>query len=50
VRAALANTDHKLQPGMYARIRVILPPQPNVVTIPEPAVDYTVYGPNRSSD
>jgi membrane fusion protein, multidrug efflux system len=44
VRATLANSDHKLQPGMYARIRVILPPQPNVVTIPEPAVDYTVYG------
>jgi multidrug efflux system membrane fusion protein len=44
VRATIANTDHKLQPGMYARIRAILPPQPNVVTIPEPAVDYTVYG------
>lgn len=44
VRAALGNTDHKLQPGMYARIRVILEPQPDVVTIPEPAVDYTVYG------
>jgi multidrug efflux system membrane fusion protein len=29
---------------MYARLRVILPPQPDVVTIPEPAVDYTVYG------
>ena len=44
VRATLSNTDHKLQPGMYARIRAILPPQPDVVTIPEPAVDYTVYG------
>lgn len=44
VRATVANADHKLQPGMYARIRAILPPQPDVVTIPEPAVDYTVYG------
>jgi multidrug efflux system membrane fusion protein len=44
IRAAVANTDHALQPGMYAQIRVILPPQPGVVTIPEPAVDYTVYG------
>ncbi|HYD08374.1 MAG TPA: efflux RND transporter periplasmic adaptor subunit [Reyranella sp.] len=44
VRAAVANTDHALQPGMYARLRVILPPQSGVVTIPEPAVDYTVYG------
>jgi multidrug efflux system membrane fusion protein len=23
---------------------VILPPQPNMVTVPEPAIDYTVYG------
>jgi multidrug efflux system membrane fusion protein len=44
VRASLTNTDHMLQPGMYARLRVILPPQAGVVTIPEPAVDYTVYG------
>jgi multidrug efflux system membrane fusion protein len=44
VRAAVANADHALQPGMYARISVILPPQPNVVTVPEPAIDYTVYG------
>jgi multidrug efflux system membrane fusion protein len=44
VRASLSNTDHMLQPGMYARLRVILPSQPGVVTIPEPAVDYTVYG------
>jgi multidrug efflux system membrane fusion protein len=44
VRATVSNTDHALQPGMYARIRVILPPQADVVTIPEPAVDYTVYG------
>jgi multidrug efflux system membrane fusion protein len=44
VRATLNNTDHALQPGMYARVRAILPPQTGVVTIPEPAVDYTVYG------
>jgi len=44
VRAALANPDHALQPGMYGKVRVVLPPEPNVVTIPEPAIDYTVYG------
>jgi multidrug efflux system membrane fusion protein len=44
LRANVNNADHALQPGMYARIRTILPPQANVVTIPEPAVDYTVYG------
>jgi multidrug efflux system membrane fusion protein len=44
LRATLTNPDHALQPGMYARVRVILPPEPNVVTLPETAVDYTVYG------
>jgi multidrug efflux system membrane fusion protein len=44
LRATLANTDLALQPGMYARISVVLPPQPNVVTVPEAAIDYTVYG------
>jgi multidrug efflux system membrane fusion protein len=44
IRASLANPDHVLQPGMYARTRAILPPQHDVVTVPEPAIDYTVYG------
>jgi multidrug efflux system membrane fusion protein len=44
IRAKLDNTDRALQPGMYARTRVILPPQPDMVTVPEPAIDYTVYG------
>jgi multidrug efflux system membrane fusion protein len=44
IRASLANPDHALQPGMYARTRAILPPQRDVVTVPEPAIDYTVYG------
>jgi len=44
IRGELDNADHALQPGMYARVDVVLPPQPDVVTIPETAVDYTVYG------
>ncbi|HVO04854.1 MAG TPA: efflux RND transporter periplasmic adaptor subunit [Candidatus Cybelea sp.] len=44
IRAKLPNPDHALQPGMYGRIDVILPPRPNVVTVPETAIDYTVYG------
>jgi membrane fusion protein, multidrug efflux system len=44
IRGELDNADHALQPGMYARVDVILPPTPNVVTVPETAVDYTVYG------
>ena len=44
VRAAMDNPERLLQPGMFARARVVLPPQPDVVTVPETAVDYTVYG------
>ncbi len=44
IRGELDNADHALQPGMYARVDVVLPPTPNVVTVPETAVDYTVYG------
>jgi multidrug efflux system membrane fusion protein len=44
VRASLDNKDLLLQPGMFARARVVLPPQPDVITVPETAVDYTVYG------
>lgn len=44
VRASMDNPERLLQPGMFARARVVLPPQPDVVTVPETAVDYTVYG------
>lgn len=44
VRASLDNPERLLQPGMFARARVVLPPQPDVITLPETAVDYTVYG------
>jgi multidrug efflux system membrane fusion protein len=44
VRGQFANPDHALQPGMFTRVAVLLPPQPDVVTLPETAVDYTVYG------
>jgi len=44
LRAALSNPNHLLQPGMYGRVAVVLPPLPDVVTIPETAVDYSVYG------
>ena len=44
LRATLPNPDHLLQPGMYGRVAVVLPPVPDVVTIPETAIDYTVYG------
>ncbi len=44
VQATMENPQSLLLPGMFANARVVLPPQPNVVTVPETAVDYTLYG------
>jgi membrane fusion protein, multidrug efflux system len=44
VQATLANREHLLRPGMFVAVRVILPPEQDVVTVPETAVDKTIYG------
>ncbi|HWI27516.1 MAG TPA: efflux RND transporter periplasmic adaptor subunit [Stellaceae bacterium] len=44
LQAVMDNPDGKLLPGMFASVRVVLPPQPPVVTLPETAVDHTLYG------
>ena len=44
LQATLANPDHLLLPGMFANIAVVLPVEPGVVTVPETAVDYSLYG------
>ena len=44
VQATIANPDHILKPGMFATTTVVLPNKPAVVTVPETAVDYTLYG------
>jgi membrane fusion protein, multidrug efflux system len=44
VQATLANPDRILKPGMFATTTVVLPDKPAVVTVPETAVDYTLYG------
>jgi multidrug efflux system membrane fusion protein len=44
VQATLDNSDHALKPGMFATTTVVLPPQPPVLTVPETAADYTLYG------
>src|ERR1700712_1604624 len=44
VQATLDNPDRILKPGMFATTTVVLPDKPAVVTIPETAVDYTLYG------
>ena len=44
VQATIANPDHILKPGMFTTTTVVLPEKPPVVTVPETAVDYTLYG------
>jgi membrane fusion protein, multidrug efflux system len=44
VQATFDNSDHPLKPGMFATATVVLPPQPPVLTVPETAADYTLYG------
>jgi membrane fusion protein, multidrug efflux system len=44
VQAILDNPDHILKPGMFATTTVVLPDKPPVITVPETAVDYTLYG------
>src|SRR6201996_1296617 len=44
VQATISNPDHILKPGMFATTTVVLPDKPPVITIPETAVDYTLYG------
>jgi membrane fusion protein, multidrug efflux system len=44
IQATIANPDHILKPGMFATTTVVLPDKPPVVTVPETAVDYTLYG------
>jgi multidrug efflux system membrane fusion protein len=44
VQATIKNPDHVLKPGMFATTTVVLSDKPAVVTVPETAVDYTLYG------
>lgn len=44
VRAKVPNPDMRLYPGAFANIYVALPKQDKVVTIPQTAVAYTLYG------
>ncbi len=44
VQATMDNPDRILKPGMFATTTVVLPDKPAVVTVPETAVDYTLYG------
>jgi multidrug efflux system membrane fusion protein len=44
VQATIDNPDHILKPGMFTTTTVVLPEKPAAVTVPETAVDYTLYG------
>jgi membrane fusion protein (multidrug efflux system) len=44
VRAKFANSDHRLLPGMYADVLVDAGEPTSVVTVPQTAVTYSLYG------
>jgi multidrug efflux system membrane fusion protein len=44
VQATIDNPDRILKPGMFTTTTVVLPDKPPVITVPETAVDYTLYG------
>lgn len=44
VQATLANPEHLLRAGMFARVDVLLPAQRSVLTLPSTAIAYNPYG------
>lgn len=44
VRGVVPNESSKLYPGVFANVKVLLLKQDNVVTIPQTAVSYSLYG------
>jgi len=44
VQAAFPNADGLLRPGMYAKVRVVLPVEENRLVVPQTAVSYSLYG------
>jgi membrane fusion protein (multidrug efflux system) len=38
------NDEGKVQPGQFLRVRIDLPPEPDVVTVPQTAVSTSLYG------
>jgi multidrug efflux system membrane fusion protein len=44
LQAVMDNPGHLVLPGMFANAAVVLPPEQDVVIVPETAVDYSLYG------
>ncbi len=44
VQGTVRNPDHKLRPGMYVNVDVLLPEQTGVLAIPVSSINYAPYG------
>lgn len=44
VRATVPNEQGRLYPGVFADVKVLLPQRMNVITIPQTAIVYSLYG------
>jgi membrane fusion protein, multidrug efflux system len=44
VQATLANPDHALRPGMFAKVEVVLPEKERALVIPGSAISYAPFG------
>ena len=44
IQATLPNSDTQLRPGMYAKVKVVLPETQEVVAIPTSSIHYAPYG------
>jgi len=44
VRAEVENPDHKLTPGQFVQVRVELPTEENIITLPQTTIVSSLYG------
>ena len=44
VRAEVENPDHKLTPGQFVQVRVELPKEDNIITLPQTTIVSSLYG------
>ena len=44
IQASVPNSDGYLRSGMFAKVQVLLPIQPQQIVIPQTAVNFTLYG------
>ena len=44
VEATVPNPNHKLRAGMFVDVRVLLPEQTGVITVPSSSINYAPYG------